>query len=148
MPESYNVKYLCKFGKAKVVIDDKIQGTTPFYHTFEKGVYNIKASLEGYEDYFDRFLVDEERNYYIHMKKKEPGKEPSPTPQPSPTPPREKPKPSPTPPLEKPKPTPESYNVKFLCNFGKAKVVIDDTTRGTTPFEIRLSRGHHIIKAY
>ena len=42
----------------------------------------------------------------------------------------------------------ELSTVHFYCNFGKAKVAIDDITRGTTPFETKISKGQHTLRAY
>ena len=110
----HTIRFNCREGKARVVIDNKFQAITPFSYKLTEGWHFIKAQLKGYKDYMVNYYVDKDYDYYIDMKEKETEEEPSPTPQPSPTPPREKPT----------EPEPGFYTVNFHCDAGNAKVFI------------------------
>ena len=122
MPESYNVKYLCKFGKAKVVIDDKIQGTTPFETKLSRGQHIIKAYLSGYKDFADGYFIDRDHDYYIRM---EPGKSSQET-----------------------EPKPKFHIIRFICNQGAARIFIDGNFQGTSTLKYKLEDKLHSVEAH
>ena len=129
-PKYYKVKFLCNAGKTEVAIDGTIQGTTPLSLNLKKGYHDIDAHLEGYMNYFDKFLVNKDQDYNIKMSTGEQEKEPITNP----------------PPEKSTGPFILDHTVNFSCNVGAVSVAIDDNIWKTTPFSYKFKVGYHSIR--